>query len=110
MKSTAIGTIVVAVVLLGGGTRVPTKPNHTNVFVGTIPCGEAIRAFVGGIAAGASCQSIILRLDLGVTERDGPGWNLTAAYGANMASNVGAMPDGGVSISGKLEKSGTMYR
>jgi len=106
MKTIGMGIIVVAVVLLNGGRRVQTKPTPpTTQFVGTMPCGEAVRAFVGG----APCQSIIWRLDLVVTERDGPGWSLTAAYGANSASSVGTMPDG-PHLSGKLEKSGTTYR
>jgi hypothetical protein len=70
-----------------------------------MPCGEAVRAFLGG----GPCQTVIWRLDLGVTERDGPGWGLTAAYGANSASSVGTMPDG-PHLSGRLEKSGTTYR
>jgi hypothetical protein len=64
MKTIAMGMIVVTVVLLSGGTHVQTKPSSpTGVFVGTMPCGEAVRAFVGG----ESCQSVIWRLDLGVT-------------------------------------------
>src|SRR5262245_17541747 len=94
MKTIAIGIIVVAMVLLSGVTGVQTKPSPpTTQFVGTTPCSEAIRAFVGGIAAGAPCHAVIWRLDLGVAEHDGPSWSLTAAYGANMASNAGAMPD-----------------
>jgi hypothetical protein len=103
MKAKVIGIIVV---LLSGGICVQTKPSSpTTQFVGTMPCGEVVRAFVGG----APCQSVIWRLDLGVTERDAPGWSLTAAYGANSASSVGTMPDG-AHLSGRLEKSGTTYR
>jgi len=106
MKTIAMGIIVVAVVFFNGGTRVQTKPTSpTTQFVGTMPCGEAVRAFVGG----TPCQSVIWRLDLGVTERGEEGWSLTAAYGANSASSVGVMPDG-LHLSGKLEKSGTTYR
>ena len=106
MKTMAMGIIVGAVALLNVGTRVQTKPTPpTTQFVGTMPCGEAVRAFVGG----EPCQSVIWRLDLGVTERGEPGWSLIAAYGANSAASVGAMPDG-LHLSGKLEKSGTTYR
>jgi hypothetical protein len=106
MKPIAMGILVVAVVFFNGGARVQTKPTPpTTQFVGTMPCGEAVRAFVGG----EQCQSVIWRLDLGVTERGEAGWSLTAAYGANSASSVGAMPDG-LHLSGRLEKSGTMYR
>src|SRR5215510_7559744 len=106
MKTIGLGIIVVAVVLLNGGTRAQTKPTPlTTQFVGTMPCGEAVRAFLGG----GPCQSVIWRLDLEVTKRDGPGWSLAAAYGANSAASVGTMPDS-PQRSGRLEKSGTTYR
>ena len=106
MKTIAMGILAVAVVFCNGGTRVQTKPAPpTTQFVGTMPCGEAVRAFIGG----APCQSVIWRLDLGVTERGEPGWSLTASYGANSASSVGTMPDG-LHLSGKLEKLGDTYR
>ena len=102
MKTIAMGIIVIAVVFINGGTRGLTKPAPpTTQFVGTMPCAEAVRAFLGG----ESCQSVIWRLDLGVKE----GWSLTAAYGSNSAASVGVMPDG-LHLSGKLEKSGTTYR
>jgi hypothetical protein len=106
MKTISMGILVVAVVCLNGGTRVQTKPTPpTTVFVGTMPCGEAVRAFVGG----TPCTSVMWRLDLGVGERGEPGWSLNAAYGSNSAASVGQMPDG-LHLSGKLEKSGTTYR
>ena len=106
MKTIAMGILAVAVVCFNGGTRVQTKPTlPTTQFVGTMPCGEAVSTFVGA----GPCQSVIWRLDLGVTERGQPGWSLTAAHGANSAASVGTMPDG-LHLSGKLEKSGTTYR
>ena len=106
MKTIAAGIIVVAVVLLTGVTPVQPMPAPpTTQFVGTMPCGEAVRAFVGGEA----CQSVMWRLDLGVVERGEPGWSLNAAYGSNSAASVGMMPDG-LHLSGKLDKSGTTYR
>ena len=106
MKTVAMGIVVVAVVLFCGGTRVHTKPTSpVTVFVGTMPCGEAVRAFLGG----NPCQSVMWRLDLGVAERGEPGWSLNAAYGSNSAASVGQMPDG-LHLSGKLEKSGTTFR
>src|SRR6476620_8072471 len=106
MKTIATGIIVAAVVFFNGGPTVRTKPTApTTQFVGTIPCGEAVRAFVSG----ESCQSVMWRLDLGVMERGEPGWSLNAAYGSNSAASVGMMPDG-LHLSGKLEKSGTTYR
>ena len=106
MKTIGMEIIVVAVVLLNGGTCIQTKPTPpTTQFVGTMPCGEAVRAFVGG----ESCQSVIWRLDLGVMESGEPGWNLATVYGSNSAASVGMVPDGS-HLSGKLEKSGTTYR
>ena len=106
MKTIAMGIIVIAVLLLNGATSVQTKPTSpTTQFVGTMPCGDAVRAFVGG----EPCQSVIWQLDLGVAGSGGPGWSLTAAYGANSASSVGTMPDG-LHLSGRLEKSGMTYR
>ena len=106
MKTIATGIIVAAVVFFNGGPTVPTKPTPpTTQFLGTMPCGEAVRAFVSG----ESCQSVMWRLDLGVMERGEPGWSLNAAYGSNSAASVGMMPDG-LHLSGKLEKSGTTYR
>jgi len=106
MKTIAIGILVVAVVFCNGGTRVQTEPTvPTTEFVGTMPCGEAVRAFLGG----GPCTSVMWRLDLGANGRGEPGWSLTAAPGANSSASVGTMPDG-LHLSGKLEKSGTTYR
>jgi hypothetical protein len=106
VKIVAMGILVVVMVLFNGGTRVQTKPTApASVFVGTMPCGEAVRAFLGG----EPCTSVMWRLDLGVTERGGPGWSLDAAYGANSGTSVGQMP-GGLHLSGKLEKLGDTYR
>ena len=106
MKAIATGIIVVAAVFLGGGTCAQTNPTlPTTQYVGTMPCGDAVRLFLGG----EPCQSVIWRLDLGATERGNPSWSLNAAYGANSASSVGVMPDG-QHLSGKLERSGTTYR
>jgi hypothetical protein len=107
LKTRAVAAIVVAVFPVGGGNRIAP----TTEFVGTIPCAEAVRAFVGGIAAGAPCASMILRIDLGATDRNGPGWALDAAYGSNNASTAGMMPSGSrISLRGRLERSGTTYR
>ena len=111
MRTRTIGIIVVAVVLLSGGSHVHAKPNAPTEFVGTMPCGEAIRAFVGGLAAGEPCPAVTWRLDLGVSERNAPGWSLDARYGAPTASNPGLTFNGpGVLIRGTLERSGTTYR
>jgi hypothetical protein len=105
MKTLAMGILVLAVIFFNGATRVQTKPSLTaSQFVGTMPCGEAIRAFLGG----EPCQSVIWRLDLGVVQRGEPGWSLRAAYGSNSSASAGTMPDG-QHLSGKLEKSGATY-
>ncbi|HEV8187089.1 MAG TPA: hypothetical protein VGP83_05030 [Pyrinomonadaceae bacterium] len=106
MKTIAIGMLLVAVLFCNGATRVQTKPTPpTTQFVGTMPCGEVVRAFIGG----ELCQSVIWRLDLGGNERGETGWSLNAAYGSNSATSVGTMPDG-LHLSGKLEKLGDTYR
>jgi hypothetical protein len=106
MKARAFAAIVVAVFPVGGETRV--APSE---FVGTIPCAAAIQAFVGGSTSGSECASIVLRVDLGATERNGPGWILEASYGANNATTAGKVPSNPpISLRGKLEQSGTTYR
>jgi len=101
--------IAVALVLLGVGTYGQSNSPATE-FVGTTPCGTAIRAFVGGLAADASCPAIVWKLDLGVREQNGPGWSLVATYGAPTASNPEATGAPRVSVRGRLETSATAYR
>lgn len=110
MKTRAIGLVGVALVLLGAVTRGQTTPPATT-FVGTTPCGAALRAFVGGLATDASCPAIVWKLDLGVGEQNGQGWSLVATYAAPTASNPDATGLGPrVSVRGKLETSATTYR
>ncbi|HKW00809.1 MAG TPA: hypothetical protein VJN96_13370 [Vicinamibacterales bacterium] len=104
-----IGLIAVALVLLGAATHGQNNSPATE-FVGTMPCGTAIRAFVGGLAADASCPAIVWKLDLGVREQTGPGWSLVATYGAPTASNPEATGAPRVSVRGRLETSATTYR
>ena len=111
MRIRAIGMTVVAVMLLSGGSRVQTKQNlPATVFVGTTPCSEAVRAFVGSIAPGALCHAIAWRLDLGVTDGNGPRWSLDATYGVPTASSPGMANGPRVSTGGRLERTGTTYR
>src|ERR1043165_7597030 len=106
MKTISVGIIVVAALVLRAESCGQTKTAlQRTQFVGTMPCGEAVRTFLGG----EPCESVIWRLDLGVMERGAQGWSLTAAYGANSASSIGQVPDG-LHLSGKLERSGTTYR
>ena len=56
-------------------------------FVGTTPCGDTVRAFVG-IPAGAKCPAIKWQLMLG-TPDDANRWRLTAGYAPPLAANGG---------------------
>ena len=78
--------------LLVADSAAPThQPPIT--FVGTTPCGDAARAFVGGMPAGAPCHAIKWELTLDATELANR-WSLTAVYAVPRASNPGAMVDG----------------
>jgi len=83
-----------------------TQASKTTDFVGTMPCGEAVRAFVGGVAPGAPCHAISLQLKI----RAGR-WTLDAAYTVPAASDPNAMVDGPrISLEGALERAtGSMY-
>jgi hypothetical protein len=74
---------------------IPVAPIHQSraTFIGTTPCGDAVRAFVGGMPAGATCHAIRWELTLGTAE-DANRWRLTAVYGVPPATNPGAMIDG----------------
>ena len=112
MKARAVWMIPVAVVLLGGPAQVQTpSPSAATTFVGTTPCDEAIRAFIGGMAAG-ECRYIKWQLNLGVTERNALGWDLDAIYGVPEGGSIpGRSLDGPhASIRGRLEKTATTYR
>ena len=61
-------------------------------FIGTTPCGDIVRAFVGGMPAGATCHAIRWALALGTP--DANRWRLTAEYGVPPAANPNAMIDG----------------
>jgi hypothetical protein len=63
-------------------------------FAGTMPCGEAPRAFLGGMEPGANCHAITWRLTLGPAANGPASWTLTATYGVPPASNPNLMIDG----------------
>ena len=73
-------------------TAVTPITQSPTTFVGTTPCGEIVRAFVGGMPAGATCHAIRWELALGTP--DANRWRLTAAYGIPPAANPNAMIDG----------------
>jgi hypothetical protein len=68
-------------------------PQARTTFVGTTPCGDVVRGFVGGMPAGGKCHAIKWELTLGTAEAANR-WSLTAVYGVPPASNPGAMIDG----------------
>src|SRR5262245_20841183 len=59
-------------------------------YVGTTPCDDAVRTFVGGLPAATACHTITWRLSL---SGDGK-WTLGAMYGVPAASNPNVVVDG----------------
>lgn len=66
-------------------------------WVGTTPCGEEVRAFLGGMTPGAPCHAVKWSLTF-IPERSGLRYNLRwildATYGVPAPSNPNAMVDG----------------
>jgi hypothetical protein len=92
MNMSGLSCLAVAGALLVAQSVAPTHQSRMT-FVGTTPCGDVVRAFVGGMPAGATCHAIKWELALGTA--DAPNrWSLTAVYGVPPASNPGAMMDG----------------
>jgi len=82
---------------VAGGLAIalPFAPNHQwqARYVGTTPCGDAVRAFIGGMPAGATCYAI--KWELTLDKLDGASrWRLTAVYGVPPSPNSGQMIDG----------------
>jgi hypothetical protein len=90
---------------VAGGLVVATAvaPIHQSrtTFIGTTPCGDVARAFVGA-PAGAACPAIRWNLTLGTPE-DANRWRLTAEIGSPRAGNPTAIIDGP-----KVMKQGTL--
>ena len=63
-------------------------------FAGTTLCGDASRAFLGGLDVGAPCHAITWRIRLEPSTDGRAGWSLTATYGVPPASNPNLMVDG----------------
>jgi hypothetical protein len=87
--------------LLAAAPVAPVAQSRTT-FVGTTPCGDAVRAFIGGTPAGAECPAIRWTLTLG-TPDEANRWRLTAEIGSPRAGDSGAILDGP-----KLTKEGTL--
>jgi hypothetical protein len=98
-STSCLQCLVVAVGLAIAIPVAPTQPSHTT-FVGTTPCGDAVRAFVG-MPAAARCPAVTWELTLGTAE-DANRWRLTAEYGV---PREGGMTDGT-----KVTKQGTITR
>ena len=92
MNVPGLACLAVAGALLVAHPHAPTLQARTT-FVGTTPCGEGVRAFVGGMPAGGKCHAIKWELTLGTPEAANR-WSLTAVYGVPAAANPGAMIDG----------------
>ena len=111
MKMRAVGVVVVTLVSLGSASGVQSSPSTSAEFVGTMPCGDAIRAFVDGLAADAPCHAVTLRFDFAATDSTGPVWMMDAVYGVPPRSNPNLMITGPRVITrGHVEHSGNTYR
>ena len=112
MKMRAIGVVSVTLVSLGSASGVQSSPSASAEFVGTMPCGDAIRAFVGGLSADAPCHAVTLRFDLAATDSTGAVvWMMDATYGVPPRSNPNLMITGPRVITrGSVEHSGNTYR
>jgi len=93
------------VIAAGLAVTAPVTPiaQSPTTFIGTTPCGDIVRAFVGGMPAGAACHAVRWELALGTP--DANRWRLTAAYGVPPAANPNAMIDGP-----RVTKQGTLTR
>ena len=83
----------------------------TQTFIGTTPCGEPARGFVGGLAPGAACHGITWKLVLTTGQPDSARWSLSAVYGVPSAANPNVMVDGPrAAASGHLTATDAEYR
>ena len=79
-------------------------------FVGTTPCGEAVRAFVGGMARDAACHAVTWRLTLDESASGDHKFSLDAQYGVPPPGNPNQMVDGPrVSVAGTAQTSARAY-
>lgn len=96
---------------LAGGAAVTggLQDRPLDVFVGTTPCGAQVRAFLGGLSAGAECHAVSWRLELRSTTSARGNWTATATYSLPAPSNPNMAVEGPrVNISGTwLGREGT---
>ena len=75
-----------------------------------MPCGEAVRAFIGGMDSGAACHAVTWRLRLDESAPSGPRFSLDAQYGVPPPGNPNQMIDGPrVSLQGTLQATTRAY-
>ena len=63
-------------------------------FVGTMPCGPEMRAFIGGLGPDAPCHAVTWKLSLDPAQNGRGAWRLSAVYGVPPASNPNLIVDG----------------
>ena len=105
MKLAACGVAALLLVVTSPlrADRVQPIPAAASSFVGTTPCGEIARAFVGGLAADAGCHAITWQLTLDDSP-SAPSWKLNALYNVPSPGNPNAAVDGPrVELSGTLQ-------
>lgn len=102
MKILSLPCFAVAGGLVVATPLAPFHQSH-NTFIGTTPCDDNLRAFVGGMPAGAACHAIRWELILGMSEAANR-WRLTAEMGVPRAG-AGPIIDGS-----RVTKQGTLAR
>ena len=78
MNSRSIGFVVVTLASFSSAARMEAPRTASMEFVGTTPCGETLRAFIGSMPAAAPCHAVTLQIDLDAAD----GWTMAAKYGS----------------------------
>lgn len=98
--------VITAAAVLGLRALSATQPGDTH-YIGSTPCQDAVRQFVGGLPAAAPCHAITWRLSFVEAKR----WTLAATYGVPAPANPNAMVDGPtVRLEGGLVQTPDGYR
>lgn len=112
MRITRVAALAIALAIAGQALQsaVVVAP-ATAEFVGTTPCGEFPRTFLGGLPPGAACDAITWRMALTTGRADESRWNLVAVYNVPSPSNPNVTVEGPkVALQGKLDAAATAYR
>src|SRR5688572_5610459 len=86
-----LAAICAASVAVGAG---PRQSAPSQEFVGSTPCGPAVRAFLGGLGAEAPCHAVTWKLSMDAPGNGRGAWRVSAVYGVPPVSNPNAMVDG----------------